>query len=158
MINTELIPYSSEYYQHVNNILVPNKYLIKYINKKVVYRLLLWFGIYKNYFLLLVCDHQVIGSILIRKRISNKSPKKFWWIYGVYINKNFRGEGFGKDIIDKSIIWLKAKKVNEVLLYVDRDNAKAINLYLKSGFEIIEKSKYHRIRSNQFLMRKEINV
>jgi len=82
--------------------------------------------------------------------------KRFWWIYGVIINEDFRGKGFGVDIMNKAINWLKDKRVNEVLLYVDKDNKKAISLYLGLGFKILRNSKYHKLQSQQFLMAKEI--
>jgi len=158
MKSTVLLPYSPDYYDYVNKILVPTKYLDKYTRNNSISKLIAWLGIYRNHFLLLVSNEQVIGCILIRQRISNYSLKRFWWVYGVYINDNFRGKGFGEAIIQKAIYWLDTKNAQEVFLYVNRNNTKAINLYLKYGFEIVLKSKYHKIRSNQYLMMKMINV
>lgn len=151
-MKTELIHCSEKHYLKINNKIARNKYL----RNEIIYRILYSVGIYRNYFFILTNDNQTIGALVIRSRISRKSLKRFWWIYGVIINEDFRGKGFGVDIMNKAINWLKDKRVNEVLLYVDKDNKKAISLYLGLGFKILRNSKYHKLQSQQFLMAKEI--
>ena len=53
----------------------------------------------------------------------------------IYLNENYRNRGIGTDIIKKVI-----KKNSIVYLWVYKLNVKAISLYIKLGFKIIEET------------------
>jgi ribosomal protein S18 acetylase RimI-like enzyme len=135
---------------------IPSHLFKIYTNRSFPYNLLSFFRLYRNYLFFLKKDDRYIGSIVLRNRVSYKSIRKYWWIYGVNIEKKYRNNGYGTLILNQAIYWLKNKKIKEVLLNVAKDNEIAISLYKKSGFEIIEESRFHRIRSDQFLMIKKI--
>ena len=57
-------------------------------------------------------------------------------------NENFRGKGFAKESIIASVLWIKNNyDIETIKLGVDHENLRALNLYLKLGFKIIENTK-----------------
>ncbi len=80
-----------------------------------------------------------IGNIKFDKiDLVNKSAT-----LGILIgNRNYRGTGIAREVIVVSILWLADNyHIKTIKLGVDPDNLSALNLYLKIGFKIIEKSK-----------------
>ena len=58
---------------------------------------------------------------------------EYWGYIG---DKNYWGKGIGKYIINYLIGIAKEKSISSIYLHVIKSNIRAINLYLKSGFEI----------------------
>jgi ribosomal protein S18 acetylase RimI-like enzyme len=68
-------------------------------------------------------------------------------IYGFYIEEGYRGSGMGEKFF-KEIIMTIDKKLSyhdNIYLSVFSDNIPAINIYIKSGFEIIRKEENGKI-------------
>ena len=66
---------------------------------------------------------------------------KYW--FGIYLNNNYRGKGYGNDIINYIKNHYLLKSINEIYLSVDIDNEYAIKLYKKNGFiEYFRNSNY----------------
>ena len=57
---------------------------------------------------------------------------KYW--FGIYLNDNYRGKGYGNKIINYIKNNYLLKSINEIFLSVDIDNQYAIKLYKKNGF------------------------
>ena len=77
-----------------------------------------------NDYKLVVVNDNVVGSILV----SN-------YEYGIlldeiYLEENYRNLGIGSDLINNKIVYL----------WVYKDNIKALNLYKKLGFHILEET------------------
>ena len=49
------------------------------------------------------------------------------------VKKNYRGEGYGKAILQYVLSFAKEKGYSEIVLGVDCDNTVALNLYKKLG-------------------------
>lgn len=91
------------------------------------------FGIFTN------VENVHIGNIKFDEiNLLNKSAT-----FGILIgNKDFRGKGFAKEAIIASVLWLEDNyDIETIKLGVDHDNISALNLYLKLGFKIINKTK-----------------
>jgi len=73
---------------------------------------------------------------------------KYW--FGIYLNDNYRGKGYGNEIINYIKNHYLLKSINEIYLSVDIDNEYAIKLYKKNGF--IE----HFKNSNYVLMNNKL--
>jgi len=61
------------------------------------------------------------------------------WIDEFYIDEQYRGQGFGGDVLEQVKSFLKAQGAAIVHLEVDENNPKAISLYKKSGFKLRER-------------------
>jgi ribosomal protein S18 acetylase RimI-like enzyme len=74
------------------------------------------------------------------------SNENIYWL-GICILEEYKGKGYGNDIMNKLIEKFKEKNIsNKLYLTVDKDNQKAINLYKKFNFNIIEeKETYYKM-------------
>ena len=77
----------------------------------------------------IILDNKVIGCLLL----TNKDDGKL--LDEIYLEEEYRNKGIGTDII-KNVI-----KENDIIyLWVYKDNTKAISLYKKLSFNIIEET------------------
>jgi len=132
------IPYRKKFRDQVFPVLIPNKYYKKYTNGSFIYRFLSFVGIFRNYLNILISkDEDVIGSLAFRFRYDLSSFSFRWFIYGVAVKEQFRGRGYGNNLMSESMRWCKERKINRIFLKVEPNNHSAINLYKKFGFRII---------------------
>ena len=85
---------------------------------------------FKDYYNIVI-DDKIIGSVLVKYIQEGKL------IDEIYIEKEFRNSGIGTDIIMKL---LKESNNNNIYLWVYRENSKALSLYKKLGFKIIDET------------------
>ena len=85
---------------------------------------------FKDYYNI-VLDDKIIGSILLKDIQEGKL------IDEIYIEKEFRNNGIGTDIIMKVV--KKSNKKN-IYLWVYKENIKAVSLYKRLGFKRIDQT------------------
>ena len=85
---------------------------------------------FKDYYNIVI-DDKIIGSVLVKYIQEGKL------IDEIYIEKEFRNSGIGTDIIMKL---LKESNNNNIYLWVYRENTKAVVLYKRLGFKIIDET------------------
>jgi len=61
------------------------------------------------------------------------------WIDEFYIDEQYRGQGFGGEVLEQVKSLLKTQGVAIVHLEVNENNPKTVNLYKKSGFKFRER-------------------
>lgn len=87
-----------------------------------------------NLFILAEIDGKIIGTCAVngstRKRLRHSAN------LGIAIFKDYCGKGIGRRLMVTSINWAKENGISRITLQVDANNFRAINLYLKLGFEI----------------------
>ena len=83
---------------------------------------------FKDYFNIIV-DDKVIGSVIIINLRRGKLLDE------IYLEKEFRNNGVGTDIIRKII-----ENNKSVYLWVYKENSKAVSLYKRLGFKIIDET------------------
>ncbi|WBW98988.1 GNAT family N-acetyltransferase [Oceanirhabdus sp. W0125-5] len=66
-------------------------------------------------------------------------------IYGLGVLPEFRGKGYGREILMKSIEKFKDSNAQEVKLQVVTENSTALNLYKSCGFEVTSIMNYYSI-------------
>lgn len=55
--------------------------------------------------------------------------------FGVGVLSDYWGYGIGKNLLNASIVWAKSNGIQKIVLYVLKENQKAVRLYEKLGFE-----------------------
>ncbi|MCK0191381.1 GNAT family N-acetyltransferase [Arenibacter sp. F20364] len=82
-------------------------------------------------------DSQIVGSGygLIRDAKPYLDHKKYTYLGFMYTDREQRGQGVNKAIVDALVVWSKAKGIDEIRLTVYNDNAPAIRAYEKVGFK-----------------------
>ncbi|MCF6137715.1 GNAT family N-acetyltransferase [Pseudalkalibacillus berkeleyi] len=66
-------------------------------------------------------------------------------IYGLGVLPEYRGKGFGRDILMKAIEKLKEKQVQQIMLQVAVKNMNALNLYQSCGFKETSTMDYFKL-------------
>ena len=124
----KLIEYKKEtVFKYANNLSEEEKNKINnYINNNIASEI-------KNYCNIVV-DDNIVGCLLLIDKEDGKLLDE------IYLKKEYRNKGIGTDII-KNII----KENNIIYLWVYKSNTRAISLYKKLGFSIIqeEKTRYY---------------
>lgn len=92
-----------------------------------------------DFFLLACDDDKIIGYIFAEIKEIN-SPhayeiKNVGFIDSVFVKEEFRGEGIGNGLINKSLEWMKSKEISVCTLNVRHKNIKALGLYEEIGFK-----------------------
>lgn len=137
-MKTELIPFEQKFKPLLEEY-ESTKYLKRYLNKGG-YNILSLLQIYHSDLRLLSVDNIIVGYIVIRSKFPLLHRKERW-IYGVRIFPEYRGEGYGKDLM------IRAMEIcgnNTIFLRVAKDNNVALNLYNGLGF-VKEKEEKNRI-------------
>ncbi|MCH1624141.1 GNAT family N-acetyltransferase [Ferdinandcohnia quinoae] len=91
-------------------------------------------------------DGQPIGIVLNGIRTIN--GKKIAWNGGTGIATSYRRHGIGKALIEKSIEVYKEEGVEIATLEAISTNTKAISLYEKLGYKIVDQLEYLEIKEN----------
>lgn len=85
-------------------------------------------------------DQKVIGKVKL-ERINGITGG----IYGLGVLPEYRGKGYGRAILLKSVEKLKEAKSSEIKLQVATQNSKALNLYQSCGFQETSRMDYFEI-------------
>jgi len=85
-------------------------------------------------FLVAEFDGKVVGMLNFRggkrRRVKHKGE------FGISVRKKYWGLGIGSALLNTLILWAKKVGIKKIQLEVVDGNERAINLYLKYGFEI----------------------
>ena len=95
---------------------------------------------FRNVFYVITSQDKVIGYCTYRLKpaFSFRGFEKKSVIYSIAIDSKFRNEGFGRRLLEESIMEMKLNRVSSVLLFVNVNNAPAIKLYKKMGFSRVK--------------------
>jgi ribosomal-protein-alanine N-acetyltransferase len=86
--------------------------------------------------IVLELEGEIVGvSQLLRNMEDCKKSK----LFGIYIRKKYRSRGLGEKLLQYSLSYLKKLGIEKCDLSVDPQNIKAIKMYEKNGFKVIEK-------------------
>lgn len=66
-------------------------------------------------------------------------------IFGLGVRPEYRGKGYGREILMKAIEILKEKGAKDIMLQVEAKNSNALNLYKSCGFEETSTMNYYEL-------------
>jgi ribosomal protein S18 acetylase RimI-like enzyme len=105
-------------------------------------------------FLVVEEEKQLTAFIVLLKRITSKGLR----IYSIAVSPASRGKGLARLLIHDAEERARLNGKQYLSLEVSEFNSEAINLYLRSGFEVFgERSAYYKDGSKALLMRKKID-
>ena len=109
----------------------------------------------KGYYSMVLEDNERLVGFAIMAISSEESH-----LLNIGVNKDFRGSGFGEQILKKMIIAAEVMGSKKIILEVRVSNNIAYRLYEKLGFhEIGERKKYYRLpegREDAYVMSKTL--
>ncbi|MBI3380062.1 GNAT family N-acetyltransferase [Candidatus Gottesmanbacteria bacterium] len=68
-----------------------------------------------------------------------------------YIDKNYRGKGYGSQLVDKAIEFCRNNKFHKIILDTWSNFSIASKMYKKRGFKLIKEDKITDCRCNIFM-------
>ena len=84
------------------------------------------------HFLVAMSDTKIVGYLCFTKIFDECNLIK------IVVSKEFQHQGIGKNLVEFLIHEMKVSGVKKIYLEVRTDNEKAINLYEKTGFKLID--------------------
>ena len=90
----------------------------------------------RSYYYVAIEDNQVVGGCGIFP--TDNLPDGTCELVKLYVAKEARGSGLGKELMEKSMIWAKASGYTQVYLESMPELAKAVSIYEKVGFHSLD--------------------
>ena len=91
----------------------------------------------------------LIGSLCVMYKNGNDPEYRIRkidaYIYGVYVNKEYRGNGYASVMLKKLGAYLLSRGICKAHLAVSVNNESGIRAYEKTGFKIVAKKSFFRI-------------
>jgi ribosomal-protein-alanine N-acetyltransferase len=96
--------------------------------------------IFKHTFYIAKLAEKTVGYCVyyIKPSLSPYGVRKSAVIYSIAVDRDHRGCGIGKQLLNISIQEMESNGINEIFLYVNKKNSRAISLYTKLGFIVID--------------------
>jgi Zn-dependent protease/GNAT superfamily N-acetyltransferase len=82
--------------------------------------------------LVAVFDGEIVGSVSLR--IVVYAGKRIGLVDAIVADKEFRGKGIGKSLLDEALSWFEKKDCEIICATVDRFNSPSWNMFIHKGF------------------------
>lgn len=89
---------------------------------------------------------KIIGTIAIKNKGNGIAGLKRF-----YVDKNYRGKGYGSKLADKAINFCRKKKFKKIILDTWSNLDRAMKLYERRGFKITGENRGSDTRCNIFM-------
>jgi putative acetyltransferase len=89
-----------------------------------------------SYYYVAIQDNQVVGGCGIFP--TDNLPEGMCELVKLYVTKEARGTGLGKQLMEQSMSWAKANGYTQVYLESMPELAKAVSIYEKIGFKSLD--------------------
>lgn len=88
-------------------------------------------------------EGKLVGFVQLYPLFSSTRMKRYWLLNDLYVNENYRGKGFSKELIEEAKELAKSTDACGVLLETGRSNDIGNRLYLSCGFEIYDEVNFY---------------
>jgi len=86
---------------------------------------------------------ELVGFVQLYPLFSSTRMKRYWLLNDLYVNKNSRGKGFSKELIEKAKEMAKSTDAAGILLETGKSNDIGNKLYPSCGFEIYDEVNFY---------------
>lgn len=88
-------------------------------------------------------EGKLVGFVQLYPLFSSTRMKRYWLLNDLYVNENYRGKGFSKQLIEASKELAKSTDAAGILLETGKSNDIGNNLYPSCGFEIYDEVNFY---------------
>jgi GNAT superfamily N-acetyltransferase len=78
-------------------------------------------------------ESEIIGMI------SSYRHEEYGWTLGMLIDEHYRGHGLGYQLLEQLFTWARGRSISQLSLLVFPHNERALALYRRTGFEVVER-------------------
>lgn len=80
-------------------------------------------------------EERLVGFVQLYPLFSSTRMKRYWQLNDLFINENYRGKGFSKELIERAKEMAKSTDACGILLETGKSNDIGNKLYPSCGFE-----------------------
>ncbi|MGI9653392.1 GNAT family N-acetyltransferase [Chryseobacterium sp. RLHN22] len=91
---------------------------------------------------------ELVGFVQLYPLFSSTRMKRYWLLNDLYVNKNSRGKGFSKELIEKAKEMAKSTDAAGILLETGKSNDIGNQLYPSCGFKIYDEVNFYEWTNN----------
>ncbi|WBX98467.1 GNAT family N-acetyltransferase [Chryseobacterium gambrini] len=88
-------------------------------------------------------EGKLVGFVQLYPLFSSTRMKRYWLLNDLYVNENYRGKGFSKQMIEASKELAKSTDAAGILLETGKSNDIGNKLYPSCGFEIYDEVNFY---------------
>lgn len=88
-------------------------------------------------------DGKLVGFVQLYPLFSSTRIKRYWLLNDLFVNDNFRGKGFSKELIEEAKELAKSTNAAGILLETGKSNDIGNKLYPSCGFEIYDEVNFY---------------
>lgn len=94
--------------------------------------------------IIVVEENQIlVGFVQLYPLFSSTRMKKYWLLNDLFVNKNYRGKGYSKQLIESAKEICKESDACGILLETGKDNLIGNQLYPSCGFKIYDEVNFY---------------
>ena len=88
-------------------------------------------------------EGKLVGFVQLYPLFSSTRMKRYWLLNDLYVNENYRGKGFSKELIEEAKTLAKSTNASGVLLETGKSNDIGNQLYPACGFELYDSVNFY---------------
>lgn len=88
-------------------------------------------------------EGKLVGFVQLYPLFSSTRMKRYWLLNDLYVNENYRGKGFSKQLIEEAKKMAKSTDAAGILLETGKSNDIGNKLYPSCGFEIYDEVNFY---------------
>jgi GNAT superfamily N-acetyltransferase len=88
-------------------------------------------------------DGKLIGFVQLYPLFSSTRMKRYWLLNDLFVNENYRGKGFSKELIEETKELAKSTNSAGILLETGKSNDVGNRLYPSCGFELYDEVNFY---------------
>jgi len=88
-------------------------------------------------------EAKLVGFVQLYPLFSSTRMKRYWLLNDLYVNENYRGNGFSKELIEESKELAKSTNAAGVLLETGKSNDIGNQLYPACGFGLYDSVNFY---------------
>ena len=88
-------------------------------------------------------EGDLVGFVQLYPLFSSTRMKRYWLLNDLFVNENYRGKGFSKELIEEAKELSKSTNAAGILLETGKSNDVGNKLYPSCGFELYDEVNFY---------------
>lgn len=88
-------------------------------------------------------EGKLVGFVQLYPLFSSTRMKRYWLLNDLYVNENYRGNGFSKELIEEAKQLATSTNASGILLETGKSNDIGNKLYPSCGFKIYDEVNFY---------------
>jgi ribosomal protein S18 acetylase RimI-like enzyme len=93
-------------------------------------------------------EGDLVGFVQLYPLFSSTRMKRYWLLNDLFVNENYRGKGFSKELIEETKELAKFTNSAGILLETGKSNTVGNKLYPSCGFELYDEVNFYEWTNN----------